>query len=174
MRLTEKRNGKNVIPLRNAVCSVDVPYWKISKANDLETFLYGEAADKLARYEDMEQTNKTMDDTWLRFPYAKKPYADSTLRGMAKDELIQIIRDYEHNYAALYEANERGIKAAEKMMKESVEVVRCRDCVYAQLTYDGDCKYCERLIADCDVHEAVYFPGDFYRADGKRKEENDA
>lgn len=55
-----------------------------------------------------------MPDTWLRFPYAKKPYADGTLRNMTKAELIQIIRDYEHNYAALYEANERGVAYAEK------------------------------------------------------------
>lgn len=55
-----------------------------------------------------------MPDTWLRFPCAKKPYADSTLRNMTKAELIQIIRNYEHNYAALYEANERGVAYAEK------------------------------------------------------------
>ena len=56
-------------------------------------------------------------DTWLRFPYAKKPYADSTLRNMTKAELIQIIRDYEHNYAALYEANESGAAWALKKFK---------------------------------------------------------
>ena len=42
-------------------------------------------------------------DTWLRFPYAKKPYADSTLRNMTKAELIQIIRDYEHHALAVTE-----------------------------------------------------------------------
>ena len=54
-RLTEKRDGKNVIPLRNAVCGIDMPYWKVSKANDLEAFLYGAAADKLAAFEDAEE-----------------------------------------------------------------------------------------------------------------------
>ena len=58
-----------------------------------------------------------MVDTWQRFPCAKKPYADSTLRNMTKAELIQIIRDYEHNYSALYEANERGVAWAEKKFK---------------------------------------------------------
>ena len=53
------------------------------------------------------------------FPYHRKPYADSTLRNMTKPELIQIIRDYEHNYAVLYEQNERGIAAAEKMLREA-------------------------------------------------------
>lgn len=51
-RLTEKRDGKNVIPLRNMVCGVDLPYWKISRANELVSFLYGDAADRLATYED--------------------------------------------------------------------------------------------------------------------------
>ena len=51
-RLTEKRDGKNVIPLRNAVCGVDMPKWKISRANALASFLYGDAADRLAAYEE--------------------------------------------------------------------------------------------------------------------------
>lgn len=52
--LTEIRNGKNVIPLRNAVCGIDMPHWCIDKANDNEMFLSGEAADKLAKYEKAE------------------------------------------------------------------------------------------------------------------------
>lgn len=51
-RLTEKRDGKNVIPLRNVVCGVDMPNWKISRANALASFLYGDAADRLAAYEE--------------------------------------------------------------------------------------------------------------------------
>lgn len=48
---TEKRDEKNVIPLRNAVCGIDMPHWNLSRANDLETFLYGDAVDALAAYE---------------------------------------------------------------------------------------------------------------------------
>lgn len=59
---------------------------------------------------------------WVHTPYHGKQYADSTLRGMKKEELIQIIRDYEHNYNALYEANERGIQAATKMLTETDKV----------------------------------------------------
>lgn len=50
-----------------------------------------------------------------------------------------------------------------------VEVVRCRDCKYATMTYDGLCKYCE-------IHspnEAAYYDGDFYCAYGERSENND-
>ena len=59
---------------------------------------------------------------WVHTPYHGKPYADSTLLGMKKGELVQIIRDYEHNYNALYEANERGIQAATKMLAETDDV----------------------------------------------------
>lgn len=56
-------------------------------------------------------------NNWLRFPYGKKPLADSTLRSKTKAELIQIIRDYEHNYAVLYEAHERGVAYAQTRLK---------------------------------------------------------
>ena len=51
-RLTETYNGKNVIPLRNAVCGINLPRWVIEHKNQLEKFLSGEAADRLAAYED--------------------------------------------------------------------------------------------------------------------------
>lgn len=53
MRYTTKRNGKNVIPLLNAACGIDMPYWRIDRADDLHSYLSGDAADKLAAYEDM-------------------------------------------------------------------------------------------------------------------------
>lgn len=56
-------------------------------------------------------------NSWMRFPYGKKPLADSTLRNMKKHDLIQIIRDYEHNYAALYEAHEHGVAYAEQKFR---------------------------------------------------------
>ena len=51
-RLTEKRKGQNVIPLRNSVCGVDMPKWALSKANDNEMFLSGDVADRLCEIED--------------------------------------------------------------------------------------------------------------------------
>lgn len=51
-RFTEKRGERNTIPLRNAVCGLDMPKWSIGRPNDLEMFLSGDAADRLAAYED--------------------------------------------------------------------------------------------------------------------------
>lgn len=50
-RYVEKRNGENVIPLRNAVCGIDMPKWELRTANDNEMFLSGEAVDRLAELE---------------------------------------------------------------------------------------------------------------------------
>lgn len=47
-------------------------------------------------------------------------------------------------------------------------VVRCKDCKFAHMTYDGECKY-------CDVWEAegqMYLDGDFYCAFGKRRKDD--
>ena len=55
MRLTTKRNGKNVIPLLRAVYGIDLPYWRIDRADELLSYLSGDAVDKLAAYEDAEE-----------------------------------------------------------------------------------------------------------------------
>ena len=46
-----------------------------------------------------------------------------------------------------------------------VEVVRCKDCIHASMTFDGTCKYCAVWSQD----EAVYLDGDYYCAAGERK-----
>lgn len=51
-RLTEKRDGVNVIPLRNAVREVDLPHWCLVTPTATDKFLSGDAADRLAAYED--------------------------------------------------------------------------------------------------------------------------
>ena len=58
-RLTKKRNGENVIPLRNAVCGVDI--WSLSKANDNEMFLSGDAVDRLCEFEDKIEQGKIVE-----------------------------------------------------------------------------------------------------------------
>ena len=50
---------------------------------------------------------------------------------------------------------------------DAVQVVRCKDCKYAHMTYDGDCKYCDVWFPD----EAEYLDGDYYCASAERKEE---
>lgn len=54
---------------------------------------------------------------FMESPYGKKPYADGTLRKMTKEELIQIIRDCEHNYRGLYWMYENSVRASERIFR---------------------------------------------------------
>lgn len=54
-------------------------------------------------------------------------------------------------------------------MKEREEIVRCKDCRFAHMTYDGLCKQCDNATDDDDIKLTLYLPGDFYCAFGKRK-----
>ena len=54
-------------------------------------------------------------------------------------------------------------------LRKERPVVRCKDCKHAHMTYDGLCKYCDELI-EHGVEEAVYLPGDYFCADGERKD----
>lgn len=49
---------------------------------------------------------------------------------------------------------------------DAVPVVRCKDCKYAHMTVRGECKYCDVWFPD----EAIYADGDFFCANGKRKD----
>ena len=63
-RFTEKRKGKNVIPLLNSACGVDLPKWMLAEESDIRWYLSGDAVDKLANLED-----KIMDGTLIETKY---------------------------------------------------------------------------------------------------------
>ena len=70
------------------------------------------------------------------------------------------------------------IKISDEIMEEEIadrpqELVRCKDCMYAHLTYDGECKYCDLDEDENGFIEATYRPGDWFCADGERKKERD-
>lgn len=45
------------------------------------------------------------------------------------------------------------------------EVIHCKDCKFASMTKDGECKYCDIWFPD----EAVYMDGDHFCASAERK-----
>ena len=49
------------------------------------------------------------------------------------------------------------------------EIVRCKDCKYAHMTYDGDCKYCDMFTDDDGNPIERYRSGDWFCADGERR-----
>lgn len=58
---------------------------------------------------------------------------------------------------------------------EFIKVVRCKDCKYAHMTYDGKVKYCDRISIPDDEGNygyALYLPGDWFCADGEVADKN--
>lgn len=68
------------------------------------------------------------------------------------------------------EYNAGFLAGYKKAMSEMPDIVRCKDCKYAILTYSGECKYCKKRIDDNGGMDQLYLPGDWYCADGERKE----
>lgn len=50
------------------------------------------------------------------------------------------------------------------------ELIRCKECKHAHMTYDGLCKYCDTWKDDDGNLLELYLDGDYYCADGERKE----
>ena len=60
----------------------------------------------------------------------------------------------------------------ENMQKlPSIDIVRCKECKHAHMTYGGDCKYCDMWKDDDDFCIELYLDGDFYCAYGEREGE---
>lgn len=89
--------------------------------NDEMAFALNWAGKLLKDIPTAEQTGETAEEqTGAKItPYQKKPLSDSTLRGMTKGELVNVLRDYEHNYSVLYEQYQNSVAAAERMLKEA-------------------------------------------------------
>lgn len=49
------------------------------------------------------------------------------------------------------------------------EIIRCKDCRYAVMTYTGECKYCTYLAYKFGIDDAVYFDGDDYCSHAERR-----
>lgn len=52
----------------------------------------------------------------------------------------------------------------------SIDLVRCKECKKAHLTYDGECKYCDEWTDDDGNYIEVYHDGNHYCSYGVRKE----
>lgn len=83
---------------------------------------------------------------------------------MSRDEVIEILKaDYpDACYGQLRDAIDVAISALKQP-----EIIRCKDCKYSHMTYDGDCKYCEIWFPD----EAEYMDGDYYCGSAERRQD---
>ena len=49
----------------------------------------------------------------------------------------------------------------------SIDIVRCKECKYAHMTYGGECKYCDKW----SLEDSLYLDGDFFCSYGERSDE---
>jgi hypothetical protein len=98
------------------------------------------------------------------------------------DDLIsrQAVKELAHNQvcekycgAALKGHRDFYIKLADRIIdllpSAQPEIIRCKDCRFAILTYDGDCKYCQYLEGEFGLTDAVYFDGNDYCSHAERR-----
>ena len=53
----------------------------------------------------------------------------------------------------------------------SIDIVFCRECKYAHMTYGGECKYCDMWKDEDDNYMELYLDGDYYCASGERRDD---
>ena len=89
---------------------------------------------------------------------------------MTREEAITRIQEHMiihkmNETRAIYisEALDMAIKALEQPT-----IIRCKDCKFAHLTYDGDVKYCDVWSPD----ESIYIDGDNFCSSAERKVDN--
>lgn len=58
------------------------------------------------------------------------------------------------------------------LLKEQPEIVRCKDCKYAYLTSDGECKYCDLEKDDNGSLVERWRSWDWFCADGERRDDD--
>ena len=64
---------------------------------------------------------------------------------------------------------DNAIDAIRGLPSAQPEIIRCKDCRFATLTYDGDCKYCQYLEGEFGLTDAVYFDGNDYCSHAERR-----
>ena len=62
-----------------------------------------------------------------------------------------------------------AVDALENLPSAEPEIIRCRECKYSHLTYDGDCKQCDQWLDDDDFQLTLYLDGDFYCGFAERR-----
>lgn len=88
---------------------------------------------------------------------------------MTKQEILDHFKDINEAYndCTRFESLSRML---DELLESTPQIIRCRDCRFAHLTYDGLCKQCDNATDDDDIKLTLYLPGDFYCAFAERKD----
>lgn len=90
-----------------------------------------------------------------------------------QQEALDALNEY---FCRISKLKRRGLNNSEKAISLDVagviqslppKVICCKDCKFAHMTVDGECKYCDIWFPD----EKTYMPGDYYCGSAERKEE---
>lgn len=90
---------------------------------------------------------------------------------MTKEEAIDILtREKDEDPFVRTEYREQIHEALSMAIKalEQPTIIRCKDCKFAHLTYDGDVKYCDVWSLD----ESIYMDGNNFCSSAERKVNN--
>lgn len=90
------------------------------------------------------------------------------------DRINEYIEEYSEidsdgNHSEKWCAMQEAKMTIENMPSAQPEIIRCKDCRFATLTYDGDCKYCQYLEGEFGLTDAVYFDGNDYCSHAERR-----
>lgn len=89
------------------------------------------------------------------------------------DTMLAMLKERNEKIAVLnrfIEQMPKPTKLLDVFCNGYAKVVRCKDCKYAYLTDDGECKYCEMEKDDNGSLIELYRSWDWFCADGERKE----
>lgn len=80
--------------------------------------------------------------------------------------IVDIKGEIEGDYEIIGKYEER---LPEAFASAQPEIIRCKDCKYSHMTYNGECKYCDIWFPD----EKMYLDGDYFCADAELRGEEE-
>lgn len=94
---------------------------------------------------------------------------------ISRQAAIDALNEY---FCRISKLKRRGLNKGEKAISLDVagaiqslptKVICCKDCKFAYMTADGECKYCDIWFPD----EKTYMPGDYFCGSAERKGDSD-
>ena len=81
-----------------------------------------------------------------------------------RQDAINAVKDRYYKYGR-FAKKEELVWSIEKLPSAQPEIIHCKDCKYAYITADGECKYCDIWFPD----EKLYMPSDYFCGSAERR-----
>lgn len=83
-------------------------------------------------------------------------------------EMCKSIKDYLTGGNPVWSKEEVAEAMTMAINALEVDLVLCKECKYAHVTYGGECKYCDNW----SLEDPLYLAGDFFCAYGERRSDD--